>query len=67
MIIWVKGVEDQNVRAKVLGSLGAGVRVQLLDDGRKFIVKLSDIIAIEFSGKLIAKFKFNGCFPPREF
>lgn len=67
MIIHIKGIEDENMRAKVLGSLGAGVEVQLLDDGRKFIVRLSDILAIEFTEKLIVKFKFQGCFPPREF
>ena len=58
MIIHIKGeaIEGENVRAEVLGSLGAGVRVYSLEDGRKFIVKLSDILAIEFTEKLIVKF-----------
>ncbi len=70
MIIWVRGVEDfdENVRVEVLRVMvGMYVKVKALDNDKKFIIRLSDIIAIEFSDKLIVKFKFQGCFPPREF
>ncbi len=67
MIIWVKDPENQNVRAEVLGVMGAGVEVRLLEDGQHCGVRFDSIIAIEFSDKLIAKFEFKGCFPPREF
>lgn len=68
MIIWVKDPQGQNVRVKVLKHLlSMFIKVQALDDGRKFITKLDDIFAIEFDDQLIVKFEFQGCFPPREF
>ena len=69
VIVWVKGVQDEYIRVKVLGSLGGalGIRVQSLVSGEESVVRLWNVRAIEFDEDLVVEITLGVKINPTDF